>query len=162
MVKGRAMNVEPFDVDGSTIPSIQKKPVKSLGRVYNSSVSDRKAKEQLQAKVKEGILIIDRSDYTGYMKLWILNNVLIQKVTWQLTVYEVPISHVEDMETMINKYSRKWLGVSKILSNTALYGKQVPCPLPFKSLKQIFKVSKVSALMQLKQSSDKATQTEEP
>ena len=47
------------------------------------------------------------------------------------------------------------MGVSKILSETALYGKQAPCPLPFASLKRIFKVSKASALMQLRQSQDK-------
>jgi hypothetical protein len=156
MVKGRTMNVKPFEVEDVAIPSVQEKPIKSLGRVYNHSVSDKKAREQLQVKVKEGILKIDKSDFTGYMKLWFLNHVLVPKFTSQLTVYEVPMSKVENMERMMNKYTRKWMGVSKILSETALYGKQVPCPLPIRSFRSVFKTFKTSALLRLKYSNDEA------
>ena len=86
MVKGRVMDVQPFVVDSLEIPSVQKKPVKSLGRVFDSSVSDRRAKKQLETKVIDSTKVIDKSDYTGYMKLWILNNVLLPKIKCQLTV----------------------------------------------------------------------------
>ena len=53
MVKGRSMNVEPFEVEDTPIPSVQRKCVKSLGRVFDETVTDKRAKEQLQKKVKE-------------------------------------------------------------------------------------------------------------
>ena len=51
--KRRKMHEEQFQVAGEIIPSIQKEPLKNLGRVYNSSVTDRKAKDELKKKIKE-------------------------------------------------------------------------------------------------------------
>ena len=136
-------------------PSIHKKPLKTLGRIFDGTLNDRKAREELEVKVKEGLRLIDRSLFTGVMKLWILHHVLVPKISWHLMIYEIPVSWVERLEVKISKHIRKWLGVGKMLNRSALYCKEVPCPLPVKSLVSIFKTTKTNALMQLKQSSDK-------
>ena len=38
---GKSIDEKPFQVTGEIIPSIQKESLKTLGRVYNSSVTDR-------------------------------------------------------------------------------------------------------------------------
>ena len=38
---GKCIYEQPFQVAGEIIPSIQKEPLKTLGRVYNSGVTDR-------------------------------------------------------------------------------------------------------------------------
>ena len=44
MTKGaKCIDEQPFQVSGEIILSIQKEPLKTLGRVYNSSVTDRQA-----------------------------------------------------------------------------------------------------------------------
>ena len=54
VIKGRKrIDEQPFQVVEEIIPSFQKEPLKTLGRVYNSSVSDRQAQEDLKKKIKE-------------------------------------------------------------------------------------------------------------
>ena len=35
--RGKCMDVQPFEVDGSVIPSLQREPLRPLGRVYDTS-----------------------------------------------------------------------------------------------------------------------------
>ena len=44
---------QPFEVAGDTIPSIHKEPLTAMGRVYNSSVTDRLARDDLKNKILE-------------------------------------------------------------------------------------------------------------
>ena len=69
-------------------------------------------------------------------------------------LYEIPLSWVENHELLINKYLRKWLGLSKNISSVALYCTKTPCPLPLTSFVSEFKKRKVGALKQLKDSID--------
>ena len=91
LVRGRVMDVELFSVDGAIIPSIHKKPVKTLGRIFDGTLNDRKAREELEVKAKEGLRLIDRSLFTGVMKLWMLHHVLVPKSSWHLMIYEIPV-----------------------------------------------------------------------
>ena len=49
---GKCTDEKPFQVAEEIIPSIQKKPSKTLGRVYNISVTDRQAQDDLKKKIK--------------------------------------------------------------------------------------------------------------
>ena len=46
-------------------------------------------------------------------------------------------------------YLRKWLGVSKNMSNVSLYCDETPCPLPIHGLVTEFKKCKVGGLLTL-------------
>ena len=45
---GKCRYEQPFQVAGEIIPSIQKELLKTLGRVYNSSVTDRQVHDDLR------------------------------------------------------------------------------------------------------------------
>ena len=130
LIKRRSMNVEPFLVGGEVIPSLQRNPVKTLGRVYDGALSDRNAKEELAAKIKEGLRTIDKSYLTGIMKLFTYQSIFLPRICWPITIYEIPMSWVEKFEKHISVYLRKWLGVSKTLSSIALFLKTLLCHSP--------------------------------
>ena len=65
---GKCIDEQPFQVAGEIIPSIQKEPLKTLGRVYNSSVTDRQAQDNLK-KIMELVQKIDKSLLTSIMKV---------------------------------------------------------------------------------------------
>ena len=67
MKGGKCIDEKPFQVAGEIIPSIQKEPLKTLERVYNSSVTDRQAQDNLK-KIMELVQKIDKSLLTGIMK----------------------------------------------------------------------------------------------
>ena len=70
----------PFSVHSSfkgkpsseIIPSINGMPIKFLGRVIDSSLSDKEQVMKLEEKVKWGLNIIDKSGHYGVDKVWIL------------------------------------------------------------------------------------------
>ena len=67
MKGGKCIDEQPFQVAGEIIPSIQKEPLKTLERVYNSSVTDGQAQDNLK-KIMELVQKIDKSLLTGIME----------------------------------------------------------------------------------------------
>ena len=154
IVKGRCMAVEPFEIGGEVIPSLQSKSLKTLGRVYDASLSDKSVRIDLVGKIKEYLKVIDKSYLTGVMKLFTYQSIFLPKLCWPIMIHEIPLSWVEKYDKHICTYLRKWLGVSKSLSSVALFSKDSPLPLPLTSLTTEFKRRKVGALMILKNSAD--------
>ena len=159
---GKCLDEEPFQDAGEIIPSIQKKPLKTLGRVYNSSVTDRQAQDDLKKKIKELVQKIDKSLLSGIMKVWVYQNLSLAMIVWPLMIYEIPLSWVESVEAYLNSYLRKWLGVSKSMSNVSLYCDKTLCPLPIHGLVTEFKKRKVGGLLQLQQSEDQSVRDNVP
>ena len=50
MQRGKVLDIEPFFVDGTKIPGLQKEPLRTLGRVYDCSISDKSATNSLVQK----------------------------------------------------------------------------------------------------------------
>ena len=156
---GRPVDVEPFAVGGElvdgqvvggvVIPALQRKPLRTLGRVYNAGISDVWYKAELEEKVESRLKQLNRSKAKGAMKLWALHHILLPQVRWDLMVYDLPVSFIEGLEKTLNIYIRRWLGVAKCLTDVALYSKGSPCPLPFVSLVHLFKTTKVNSHIQL-------------
>ena len=151
---GVAWNVEPFKVDGITIPSLQNQPLKTLGRFYSANLTDGKSRAELEAKIRNWLQLIDRSCLAGFMKVWILQYLILPKIQWQLMMYDIPITWINKVEKTMSRYMRKWLGVLRSLSSVALYSRDVPCPFKIRSLSSIYKCTKTNAHLQLKLSSD--------
>ena len=110
-VRGKSMNTTLFYViEPSTpsdfrnyIPSIQSGPVKFLGRIIESSLTDRKPIDELQQKLVLGLNIRSESSFKGTQKLWILQRLLIPRIQWSLLIYEISISHASFLEKKISK-----------------------------------------------------------
>ena len=159
---GRCLDVAPFEIGGDGIPSLQQNPIKTLGRVIDGSLTDRKSKHELHQKAFDGLKIIDKSHLTGVMKVFTYQNILLQRLCWPLMIYEIPLSWVERMEQRIDVFLRKWLGLHKSLSNVALFCKHSPCPLPIASIITEFKKRKAGALIQLQESKDESVSQNVP
>ena len=162
IIKGKTMNTTHFTASepaNSTdiscyIPSIQSMPVKFLGRIIDGSISYRKALDELQEKLFEGLKIIDKSSFKGTQKLWILQHLLIPRVQWTLMIYEVPMTFALKLEQKISTFIRKWLKLHNSTSNLCFYSSSSPCPLPVKSLTSILKSAKISGHLLLRDSKD--------
>lgn len=80
-------------------------PVKSLGRWYDASLSDRAHFVKLRQKTVQGIENIEKSRLSVKLKLCCLHFghfSLLPRLGWSLTVYKVPLSKLEKIERMIN------------------------------------------------------------
>ena len=86
--KGDVWLHTPFLVQPSSeiIPSIHGMPIKFLGRVIDSSLSDKEQVMKLEEKVKSGLIIIDKSGHYGVDKVWILQFLFLPQLRWLLMI----------------------------------------------------------------------------
>ena len=102
------------------IPMTSQEPVKSLGRCYDLSIKDTKRGLETVELATEGLLAINRCGLQGKLKVWCLKFMLIPKLLWPLLFYETCSSIIEAIEAKINKFTRRWLGVSPGLTDVAM------------------------------------------
>ena len=136
------------------IPSIQGNPVRFLGRVISGCLTDRRNTDELKSKLADGLVLIDRCSLKGAQKLWICHHLLMPRIRWPLLIYEIPMTVAAVLEQKVSAYMRKWLGISRSITNVCLYSSGSPCPLPLQSVTSILKIAKVGGYQQLKYSSD--------
>ncbi|GFO45564.1 reverse transcriptase [Plakobranchus ocellatus] len=93
----------------------------------------RRGAETLQL-ASESLLAINKRGLQGKFKIWCLQFMLIPKLLWPLSFFDICSSTVEAIEAKINKYTRKWLRVPPGLSGVAIYCRKAKLKLPMKSI----------------------------
>ncbi len=119
IIKGQIVN-ERFYINGEPIPTILEKPIKSLGRWYNTDLKDTKQVEQLKQDTISGLKQINSNALPGKPKLWCLQFGLLPRLMWPISMYEVTLSHANRLEQLVNVQVRKWLGLPRCLSSIGL------------------------------------------
>lgn len=152
--KGKITEKYHFKISGVTIPTLNEKPVKSLGKFFDSSLRDTVAIEQTTEDLTQWLNKIDKSGLPGRFKAWLFQHAVLPRILWPLLMYEFPMTSVESLEKVITRRLRRWLGVPKCLSTAALYGRSNVLQLPFNSLVEEFKVTRVREQLQYKESND--------
>ena len=140
--KGKVMEKVGFIVAGETIPTLSEKPIKSLGKTFNSSLKDTAAKQKTIKDLEEWLTKIDKSGLPGRFKAWLFQRAVLPRILWPLLVYDIPITIVESLERAISNRLRRWLGLPRCLSGAALYGNSNALRLPCSSLVEEFKITK--------------------
>ncbi|KAI8500672.1 hypothetical protein Bbelb_214900 [Branchiostoma belcheri] len=142
-----------FSVNGQQIPNIQEEPVKSLGRLYTSSLSDRGRGQDVVDQACNGLRLIDKCELPGRLKIWCVQFMLFPRLKWPLKTYNISISTVDVIDRKANSYFRRWLGVPRCLSTVALFGRN-KLNLPLTSIAEEFKLDKVRLSLELEGSQD--------
>ena len=152
--KGKIMEKVRLTVAGETIPTLSEKPIKSLGKTFNSSLKDTAAKQKTIKDLEEWLTKIDKSGLPGRFKAWLFQHAVLPRILWPLIVYDIPITTVESLERAISNRLRRWLGLPRCLSGAALYGNSNALRLPCSSLVEEFKITKARELLQYTESED--------
>nr|XP_057943465.1 uncharacterized protein LOC131138512 [Doryrhamphus excisus] len=152
--KGKVEDKHRFNLNGVPIPSVSEKPVKSLGKIFDSTLKDKAAVQSANAELKTWLSVVDKSGLPGKFKAWIYQHGILPRLLWPLLIYEVPVSIVEGFERNISQYLRRWLGLPKSLSSIALYGNTNKLQLPFTGLTEEFKVTRAREVLLYRDSAD--------
>ena len=160
-VKRRQKQVK-FTVAGESMPTVKEKPVKSLGRWYAGTLSDKSRGVEILQQAEEGLKAIDESKLPGKYKIWCLQFGLYPRLAWPLLIYEVALSRVEIIEQKCNVYIRKWLGLPRMINSSALYRKRGSLQLPITSIVETYKAGKVRTVMMLRESRDEEIRDRPP
>ena len=161
IIKGKCQEIK-LAINNNVIPTIREKSVKSLGRCYSLPLTDRHWWQDLLKQLKDGLLSIDKCDLIAKDKLWCVYFGLIPRLAWPMQIYEVSLSRIEKMESLIRKFLKKWLGVPKSLTNVALYSSSTKLKLPTKSLVKEFKLGKARLFQMLHDSVNPLVKSAQP
>ena len=148
------ISTRTVNIEGKPITSITEKPVKYLGKTYNMSLDEKQQIGEITKQAKADLRKIDRCRLPGRFKPWIVQHMLLPRLMWPLSIYNVPESKVESIQRLITASLKKWLGLPKSLSVDCLYSKSSKLQLPFTALTEEVKVAKVRNLVTLNNSVD--------
>ena len=79
---------------------------------------------------------------------------MMPKLMWPLSIYNVPLTTVEWLQTKITASLKKWLKLARSLSSAYFYSKTSKLKLPYSSLTEEFKAAKAKNLVTYQESSD--------
>ena len=133
---------QKFTIAGEQMPTVKEQPVKSLGRWYSGTLSDRSQGVAIMQQAEHGLKAIDQIKLPGKHKIWCLQFALYPRLAWPLTIYEVALSRVEMIERTCNTYIRKWLGLPLTINTSSLHRWKGALQLPLTSIVEIYKAVK--------------------
>ncbi|XP_070689483.1 uncharacterized protein [Pempheris klunzingeri] len=152
--KGKVADHFHLTLGGTKIPTVTEKPVKSLGKIFDSSLKDAAALQQTKSDLTSWLTAIDKSGLPGKFKAWMYQHGVLPRILWPLLIYEVPMTTVEALEKTISQFLRRWLGLPRSLSSIALYGHSTKLHLPLSGLSEEFKVTRSREVMMYRDSAD--------
>ena len=85
-------------IDGKEIAYIHSQPVRFLGKLIYEDLKDDGIRNQVTSKLQDLLQLTDKSQINGIMKLWMYNNAILPRLTWEFTIYNFLISFVDKLE----------------------------------------------------------------
>ena len=152
--KGKVNTRMKFKIKGEVIPTVTEKPVKSLGKWFDTSLKDTESITQMVIQGEEWMCKIDRSGLPGKYKAWCYQHGVLPRLLWPLMIYDVPFTIVEKMERKITGHLRRWLGVPQSFSSVGLYSAGSKSQLPLKALTEEYKATKARQFMMIQECTD--------
>ncbi|XP_072017385.1 uncharacterized protein [Amphiura filiformis] len=112
---------ESNSIDGQMITYIHNQPMRFLGKLIYEDLKDDGIRKMSNQKLSAMLKTTDKSPLNGIMKMWIYNHMIIPKMTWEFTIYNLPKTYIENLEATCTKYLKRWAGISRCTTNSALY-----------------------------------------
>ena len=153
LIKGQVSQKTPM-IGGKPITSVTEKPVKYLGKQYNSTLTEREQIEETEKELRRTLTRIERCKVPGRYKAWMIQHMVLPRILWPLTIYNFPASKVEAMQRLITAKLKKWLGIPKTLSVACMYTRSGKLRLPVTELAEEHAAAKARLLVMLRDSED--------
>ncbi|XP_072030417.1 uncharacterized protein [Amphiura filiformis] len=123
---------------------IHDQPMRFLGKLIFKDLKDIEIRESVKQKLTDMLKKTDKSLLNGIMKMWIYNNAILPKMTWEFTIYNFPIKFIGGLEATCTKYLKRWAGISRCTTNSALYRSRKKYGLHLKRLTTSVKCMQVT------------------
>ena len=153
IIDGKVSNKTPF-IEGVPVTSITEKPIRYLGKLYNKTLNDQEQAREVFAELKQGLKKIEKEVIPGRYKAWMFQHMLLPRLMWPLTIYNIPESKVEEMQILITGHLKRWLGLPQSLSTACMYTRSGRLQLPYSQLSEEVKAAKARVYTTFEESED--------
>ena len=80
--KGKVQDRFHFRINGELIPTVTGQPVKSLGKWFRSSLSDKESVTEMQQQCDDWMKAVDKSGLPGKYKTWIYQHGVLPRLLY--------------------------------------------------------------------------------
>jgi hypothetical protein len=141
-------------INGAPIKFIGHDPFKFLGvKIYHDMKQD-KIREAIKAKFTNMFEVVDKDKITGPMKIWIYEFFISSKMSWDLMMYDTPVSFNKELDVIVNRYLKKWSGLAKPANVSIFFRSKRHFGLHLKKISDFSKKLQVIKVHLLKYSRD--------
>ena len=152
----------PYDpklkIAGKEIPFIHQAPMRFLGEEIYKDLSDSEVRRAVEEKLMDLMVKTNRDRVNNIGKLWIYENHIVSRITWEFIIYCFPITFAEKLQVIANRYLKKWTGLAKCANPSILYRSREKKGLQLKALTTHLKCMQLVKFHILKYSVDEETQ----
>lgn len=99
---GRVTDRFRFSLEEHQIPSVTKRPVKSLGKVFNCGLKDADSIKATGADRESWLRTVEKSGLPERFKALVHQHGILPRILWPLHIYEVPITVVEAFKQKVS------------------------------------------------------------
>ena len=146
-------------INGEKIAYIHNQPMRFPGKLIFKDLKDKEVRKSVRQKLTDMLKKTDKSLLNGIMKMWVYDNAILPKMTWEFTIYNLPITYIESWDATCTKYLKRWAGISRCTTNSALYRSKKKYGRHLKRLTTSVKCTQVIKHHLNKYSVDEKTQT---
>ena len=144
-----------LSIGGQTIPPVEDDTFKFLGmpvRVYKNNEETRLS---IQGNLQRMLEAIDTTPLTRQQKLRLFRHGVCPRLSWPLTVEDLPISWLErELQPLATKAIKKWAGMARSSNISILFLPAKRGGLALPSLVDLYKKMQATRMVQLVTSSD--------
>ena len=98
------------------------KPVfKHLGLKFQFNLKDSDLRTEVFEKLTEMTKIVDDSLLTGAQKVWIVDKMVIPKISWDMLIQSFTRSEVKKWQAHLVKHYKKWTGLAAAAEPSILF-----------------------------------------
>ena len=127
------------------IPYLGNRSTSFLGLPINATLSLDSIKLQLQSKLEKFLTVTDQSPLSRQQKLKIYRNAICPRLTWLLSLADIPLTWVErTLEPPVTKLLKKWCGLSRSADPARIFISKPKGGLDIPSIASCFKKAQVS------------------
>jgi len=112
-IKSGKPTVVPFHIGDHEIPSIAHEEQKILGKVIFFSGKSKETlayfKDALETKLKH----IENTQIRNENKLWIYKHYFLPSIRFLLTIHEITVTDLKQLDMLCNRYIKSWAGVPR-------------------------------------------------
>ena len=84
-----------------------------LELLSDDSDSDDSSEEEMIDELKEALKKIEKCKLPGRYKVWMIEHMVILRLVWPLSIYNIPMSQVQEMQRLLTIKVKKWLPTPK-------------------------------------------------
>lgn len=110
-----------LDISDDATITLLRDHFKFLGRWISIELNEHKIQSFIRARFLEKLVIVDRCNVSGFMKLWIYQHYLLSQLAWPFLVYDLPISFARSLESESIMKLKSWAHLYRGADTGALF-----------------------------------------